>query len=65
MPDGRRQPMLLDSRTRTPTVIWVESIRKFPNQARLLEMVRAAGFRRVSRCNLTGGIAPIHSGWRI
>ena len=43
----------------------VESIRKFPNQEDFAEMVRAAGFSRVSYRNLTGGIAAIHSGWRI
>jgi demethylmenaquinone methyltransferase/2-methoxy-6-polyprenyl-1,4-benzoquinol methylase len=43
----------------------VESIRKFPKQESFAEMVRAAGFSRVSYRNLTGGIAAIHSGWRI
>jgi len=43
----------------------VESIRKFPNQQRFAEMVRAAGFARSSFRNLTGGIAAIHSGWRL
>jgi len=43
----------------------VESIRKFPNQSRFAEMIRAAGFERVSWRNLTGGIAAIHSGWKI
>jgi demethylmenaquinone methyltransferase / 2-methoxy-6-polyprenyl-1,4-benzoquinol methylase len=43
----------------------VESIRKFPKQERFAEMIRAAGFSRVSFRNLTGGIAAIHSGWRI
>jgi demethylmenaquinone methyltransferase/2-methoxy-6-polyprenyl-1,4-benzoquinol methylase len=43
----------------------VESIRKFPAQARFAEMIRAAGFERVSFRNLTGGIAAIHSGWKI
>ncbi|HEX5998409.1 MAG TPA: bifunctional demethylmenaquinone methyltransferase/2-methoxy-6-polyprenyl-1,4-benzoquinol methylase UbiE [Hyphomicrobiaceae bacterium] len=42
----------------------VESIRKFPRQERFAEMIRAAGFSRVSYRNLTGGIAAIHSGWR-
>jgi demethylmenaquinone methyltransferase/2-methoxy-6-polyprenyl-1,4-benzoquinol methylase len=42
----------------------VESIRRFPKQARFAEMIRAAGFSRVSFRNLTGGIAAIHSGWR-
>jgi demethylmenaquinone methyltransferase/2-methoxy-6-polyprenyl-1,4-benzoquinol methylase len=43
----------------------VESIRNFPNQRAFAELVRAAGFANVSVRNLTGGIAAIHSGWRI
>jgi demethylmenaquinone methyltransferase/2-methoxy-6-polyprenyl-1,4-benzoquinol methylase len=43
----------------------VESIRKFPTQEPFAGMVRTAGFGRVSYRNLTGGIAAIHSGWRI
>jgi demethylmenaquinone methyltransferase/2-methoxy-6-polyprenyl-1,4-benzoquinol methylase len=43
----------------------VESIRTFPNQRRLAELVAAAGFARSSYRNLSGGIAAIHSGWRI
>jgi len=42
-----------------------ESIRRFPNQQRFADMIRAAGFARASYRNLTGGIAAIHSGWRI
>jgi demethylmenaquinone methyltransferase/2-methoxy-6-polyprenyl-1,4-benzoquinol methylase len=43
----------------------VESIRKFPAQEKFAGMVRGAGFARVSYRNLTGGIAAIHSGWRL
>ena len=43
----------------------VESIRKFPKQEAFASMIRAAGFEEVSYRNLTGGIAAIHSGWRI
>ncbi len=43
----------------------VESIRKFPKQEAFANMVRAAGLARVTYRNLTGGIAAIHSGWRI
>lgn len=43
----------------------VESIREFPNQERFAAMVREAGFGRVSYRDLSGGIAAIHSGWRI
>ncbi len=43
----------------------VESIRKFPDQERFAAMIRDAGFERVSYRNLTGGIAAIHSGWKL
>lgn len=43
----------------------VESIRKFPSQEPFAGMIRQAGFERVTWRNLTGGIAAIHSGWRI
>ncbi len=42
----------------------VESIRKFPKQEDFAELIRAAGFGRVTYRNLTGGIAAIHSAWR-
>lgn len=43
----------------------VESIRKFPPQEEMKAMVEAAGFRRVEVRNLSGGIAAIHSGWKL
>jgi demethylmenaquinone methyltransferase/2-methoxy-6-polyprenyl-1,4-benzoquinol methylase len=43
----------------------VESIRTFPNQERFADMISAAGFEKVDFTNLTGGIAAIHSGWKI
>ncbi|MFT3733044.1 MAG: bifunctional demethylmenaquinone methyltransferase/2-methoxy-6-polyprenyl-1,4-benzoquinol methylase UbiE [Hyphomicrobium sp.] len=43
----------------------VESIRRFPKQEAFAEMIRTAGFARVSYRNLTGGIAAIHGGWKI
>ncbi|KZL19571.1 Ubiquinone/menaquinone biosynthesis C-methyltransferase UbiE [Pseudovibrio axinellae] len=43
----------------------VESIRKFPNQERFAQMIRTAGFERVTYRNYTGGIAALHSGWKI
>lgn len=43
----------------------VESIRRFPNQQAFAGMIETAGFARVSYRNLTGGIAAIHSGWKI
>ncbi|MEC5289595.1 bifunctional demethylmenaquinone methyltransferase/2-methoxy-6-polyprenyl-1,4-benzoquinol methylase UbiE [Aurantimonas sp. C2-6-R+9] len=43
----------------------VESIRRFPNQANFAAAIRAAGFERVAYRNLSGGIAAIHSGWKL
>jgi demethylmenaquinone methyltransferase/2-methoxy-6-polyprenyl-1,4-benzoquinol methylase len=43
----------------------VESIRRFPPQAELAAMMRRAGFEQVRWRNLSGGIAAIHSGWRL
>lgn len=43
----------------------VESIARFPNQARFAAMIERAGFGRVTYRNLSGGIAAIHSGWRL
>ena len=43
----------------------VESIRRFPNQARFGAMIEAAGFERVGWRNLSGGIAAMHSGWKL
>ena len=43
----------------------VESIRRFPPQETLAAMMSDAGFDLVSYRNLSGGIAAIHSGWRI
>lgn len=43
----------------------VESIRQFPPQAELAAMMRDAGFEQVSWRNLSGGIAAIHTGWRL
>lgn len=43
----------------------VESIRRFPPQADLAAKLETAGFARARWRNLSGGIAAIHSGWRI
>jgi demethylmenaquinone methyltransferase/2-methoxy-6-polyprenyl-1,4-benzoquinol methylase len=43
----------------------VESIARFPNQARFKMMIERAGFQKVEYRNLTGGIAAIHSGWKL
>lgn len=43
----------------------VESIRRFPDQDRFAAMFETAGFARVSYRNLSGGIATMHSGWKI
>jgi len=43
----------------------VESIRRFPTQDELARMMTEAGFARVTYRNLSGGIAALHSGWRL
>jgi demethylmenaquinone methyltransferase/2-methoxy-6-polyprenyl-1,4-benzoquinol methylase len=43
----------------------VESIRQFPDQESLVGRIEAAGFGQVRYRNLTGGVAAIHSGWRL
>jgi demethylmenaquinone methyltransferase / 2-methoxy-6-polyprenyl-1,4-benzoquinol methylase len=43
----------------------VESIRKFPRPEKFADMIRAAGFRRVSFQSMTGGVVALHSGWRL
>lgn len=43
----------------------VESIRRFPDQAALARRMAAAGFANVRHRNLTGGIAAVHSAWRV
>ena len=43
----------------------VESIRRFPDQKSFTGMIEDAGFERVRYRNLTGGVAAIHSAWRL
>jgi demethylmenaquinone methyltransferase/2-methoxy-6-polyprenyl-1,4-benzoquinol methylase len=43
----------------------VESIRRFPPPEELAQMMRRAGMSRVSYTPFTGGIAALHSGWRL
>ena len=43
----------------------VESIAKFPNQQNFAAMISRAGFDRVSFRNYSGGIAALHSGWKL
>ncbi|RWA71266.1 bifunctional demethylmenaquinone methyltransferase/2-methoxy-6-polyprenyl-1,4-benzoquinol methylase UbiE [Mesorhizobium sp.] len=43
----------------------VESIRKFPNQQNFASMITRAGFDRVTFRNYSGGIAALHSGWKL
>ena len=42
-----------------------ESIRMFPDQEALAEMMRAAGLEQVKYQSLSGGIVAIHTGWRL
>ena len=43
----------------------IESIRRFPDQSRLAELMREAGFARVSVTNFSGGVCALHQGWAI
>jgi demethylmenaquinone methyltransferase/2-methoxy-6-polyprenyl-1,4-benzoquinol methylase len=43
----------------------VESIRRFPRQSELAEMISRAGLDQVKFRNLTGGVAALHSAWRL
>ncbi len=43
----------------------VESIRNFPDQDAFVDLIQAAGFDQVRYRNLTGGVAALHSGWKI
>jgi demethylmenaquinone methyltransferase/2-methoxy-6-polyprenyl-1,4-benzoquinol methylase len=43
----------------------VESIRRFPRQNELAEMIARAGLDQVKFRNLTGGVAALHSAWRL
>jgi demethylmenaquinone methyltransferase/2-methoxy-6-polyprenyl-1,4-benzoquinol methylase len=43
----------------------VESIRRFPDQQSFAQMMREAGFSRVSYTNFTAGVAALHQGWAI
>jgi demethylmenaquinone methyltransferase/2-methoxy-6-polyprenyl-1,4-benzoquinol methylase len=43
----------------------VESIRRFPDQKNFMHLIETAGFERVRYRNLSGGIAALHSAWRL
>ena len=43
----------------------VESIRKFPDQDTLSDLIINEGFKQVKYRDLTFGIAALHSGWKI
>ena len=43
----------------------VESIRKFPKQEQFAEMIREAGFTKVSYQDYSTGIAALHTGWKL
>jgi demethylmenaquinone methyltransferase / 2-methoxy-6-polyprenyl-1,4-benzoquinol methylase len=42
-----------------------ESIRRFPAQSAFARLIVAAGFTQVKFRNLSGGIAAMHSGWKV
>jgi demethylmenaquinone methyltransferase/2-methoxy-6-polyprenyl-1,4-benzoquinol methylase len=43
----------------------VESIRRFPDQARFAQLMREAGLDQVGWTNFTGGVAALHQGWAL
>jgi len=43
----------------------VESVRKFLNQSTFAQLIGKAGFSQVDWTNYTGGIAALHSGWKL
>jgi demethylmenaquinone methyltransferase / 2-methoxy-6-polyprenyl-1,4-benzoquinol methylase len=43
----------------------VESIRRFPRPEAFAQMMRHAGFARVTFQSMTGGVVALHSGWRL
>lgn len=53
------------AKDRDSYVYLAESIRRFPDQKTLISMMNDAGFEKTSYRNLSGGIAAIHSGWRL
>ena len=67
---GRSTPFRRSARsspaTPSPIAYLVESIRKFPNQANFADMIRSAGFDAgYAGAIITGGIAALHSGWKL
>ncbi len=53
------------ARDRDSYAYLVESIRRFPDQETFAEMIADAGLEQVRFRNLSGGIAAMHSAWRI
>jgi len=53
------------AKDRDSYVYLAESIRRFPDQKTLIGMMNDAGFDETKYRNLSGGIAAIHSGWRL
>ena len=50
---------------REPYSYLVESIRHFPDQDTFSAMIAEAGLGQVNYRNLSGGIAMLHSAWRL
>ena len=55
----------LVARDRASYQYLVESIRRFPDQDTFAAMIEAAGFKRVTYSNFTGGVAALHHGWAL
>lgn len=55
----------LVARDRAAYQYLAESIRRFPAQKPFTKMIEVAGFAQVTFRNLSGGIAAMHSGWKL
>lgn len=53
------------AKDRDAYVYLAESIRRFPPQEELVQRMKDAGFGKSGYTNLSGGIAAVHSGWRL
>ena len=43
----------------------IESIKKFPNQNQVIDLMKRNKFKNCTYRNLSGGIVAIHSGWKV
>ena len=61
----RAFPGVLVTGDRDAYAYLVESIRRFPRQSELAEIIAGVGLNQVKFRNLTGGVAALYSAWRL